>query len=58
MCHTPGVRALALVTLALWASACQGGGPLGGPDGGPEQGPPDLAHLDAGDRCDTVDEVR
>ncbi len=56
VCHTPGVRALALVTLALWASACQGGGALGGPDGGPEQGPPDLAHLDAGDRCDTVDE--
>lgn len=49
------MRALALVTLALWASACQGGGVVGD-DAGRDQAPPDLAHLDAGQRCDSVEE--
>lgn len=55
MCHNPGVRALALVTLALLASACQGGEALG-PDGGRDLGRVDLAHYDAGQACESVDD--
>lgn len=49
------MRVLALVTLALWAAACQGGGAVVD-DAGRDQAPADLAHLDAGQPCATAEE--